>query len=66
MHNQSQEQNIKYVRFEVFAAVTMKNSVFYNVTLCGSSKNRRSSEKSILTIATWRNIPEDGILRNAK
>jgi hypothetical protein len=29
------------VRFEVFTAVTMKNGVFWDVTLCGSSKNRR-------------------------
>jgi hypothetical protein len=31
----------KYVRFEVFTAVTMKNGVFYYVTPCGSCKNRR-------------------------
>jgi hypothetical protein len=30
-----------YVRFEVFAAVNMKNAVFWDVTLCGSCKNRR-------------------------
>jgi hypothetical protein len=29
------------VRFEVFTAVTMKNSVFWDVTSCGSCKNRR-------------------------
>jgi hypothetical protein len=29
------------VRFEVFTAVTMKNGVFWDVTLCGSCKNRR-------------------------
>jgi hypothetical protein len=29
------------VRFEVFTAVTMKNAVFWNVTLCGSCNNRR-------------------------
>jgi hypothetical protein len=28
-------------RFEVFTAVTMKNGVFWDVTLCGSCKNRR-------------------------
>jgi hypothetical protein len=27
-------------RFEVFTAVTMKNGVFWDVTPCGSSKNR--------------------------
>jgi hypothetical protein len=30
-----------HVRFEVFTAVTMKNGVFWNVTPCGSCKNRR-------------------------
>jgi hypothetical protein len=30
------------VRFEVFTAVTMKNGVFWDVTPCGSCKNRRS------------------------
>jgi hypothetical protein len=29
-----------YIRFEVFTAVTMKNGVFWDVTLCGSCKNR--------------------------
>jgi hypothetical protein len=29
-----------YVRFEVFMAVTMKNGVFWDVTPCGSYKNR--------------------------
>jgi hypothetical protein len=29
------------VRFEVFTAVTMKNAVFWDVTSCGSCKNRR-------------------------
>jgi hypothetical protein len=32
---------LSYVRFEVFTAVTMKNCVFWDVTLCGSCKNRR-------------------------
>jgi hypothetical protein len=30
-----------YVRFEVFTSVTMKNGVFWDVTPCGSCKNRR-------------------------
>jgi hypothetical protein len=30
-----------HVRFEVFTAVTMKNGVFWDVTPCGSCKNRR-------------------------
>jgi hypothetical protein len=29
------------VRFEVFTVVTMKNGVFWDVTPCGSCKNRR-------------------------
>jgi recombination DNA repair RAD52 pathway protein len=29
------------VRFEVYTAVTMKNGVFWDVTSCGSCKNRR-------------------------
>jgi hypothetical protein len=29
------------LRFEIFTAVTMKNSVFWDVTPCGSCKNRR-------------------------
>jgi hypothetical protein len=29
------------VRLEVFAAVTMNNGVFWDVTTCGSCKNRR-------------------------
>jgi hypothetical protein len=29
------------VRFDVFTAVTMKNGVFWDVTSCGSCKNRR-------------------------
>jgi hypothetical protein len=29
-----------YVRFEVFMVVTMKNGISWDVTLCGSCKNR--------------------------
>jgi hypothetical protein len=29
------------VRFEIFTAVTMKNAVFWDVTTCGSCKDRR-------------------------
>jgi hypothetical protein len=29
------------VRFEVFTTVTMKNGAFWDVTPCGSCKNRR-------------------------
>jgi hypothetical protein len=34
-------KTVNYVRFEVFAAVTMKNAVFWDVTPCRSCKNRR-------------------------
>jgi hypothetical protein len=33
--------NLNVVRFEVFTAVTMKNDVLWDVTPCGSCKNRR-------------------------
>jgi hypothetical protein len=76
------------VRFEVFTAVTMRNAVVWDVTQCGSCKNRSlrrllvtasvlpstpilvtliieelsSSETLVLTGATRRNIPQDGIV----
>jgi hypothetical protein len=34
------EINVKYVRFEVFTEVTIKNGVFWDVTPCGSCKNQ--------------------------
>jgi hypothetical protein len=34
-------KQVVHVRFEVFTAVTMKNCVFWDVTPCGSCKNRR-------------------------
>jgi hypothetical protein len=33
-------RHTRYIRFEVFTAVTMKNGVFCDVTLCGSCKNQ--------------------------
>jgi hypothetical protein len=38
-----------FVRFEVFTAVTMKDTVFWDVTPCGSCKNRRSASIIRLT-----------------
>jgi hypothetical protein len=35
-------KRIIFARFEVFTVVTMKNGVFWDVTPCGSCKNRRS------------------------
>jgi hypothetical protein len=40
-HGISEDNNLKYVRFEAFAVLTMKNAVFWDVTPCGSSKNRQ-------------------------
>jgi hypothetical protein len=38
------EEEERTVKFEVFTAVTMKNGVFWDVTQCGSCKNRRFGE----------------------
>jgi hypothetical protein len=62
------------VRFEVLTGVTIKNVVFWDVTLCISCVNRRfgetypfhvhdSSETSVNVRYTQRHIPEDDILR---
>jgi hypothetical protein len=34
-------RQVRYVRFEVFTVVTMKSGIFWDVTPCGSCKNRR-------------------------
>jgi hypothetical protein len=41
------EKSLRYVTFEIFATVTMKNTVFWDVTPCGSCKNLRFE-------GTWR------------
>jgi hypothetical protein len=64
--------NFKYVRFEVFTAVTMKNAVFWDVASCRSCVNRRFGGTSAATCSRWffaRGFfyPEDGgdtFLRN--
>jgi hypothetical protein len=48
-----------YGRFEVFTAVTMENVVIWDITTCGSCKNRLLSKTLFLKRATRRNIPED-------
>jgi hypothetical protein len=35
------QRNLLLVRFELFTAVTIKNTVFWDVRPCGSCKNRR-------------------------
>jgi hypothetical protein len=42
------------LRFEIFTAVTMKNGVFWDVTPCGSCKNRRFGEHSASFIRVTR------------
>jgi hypothetical protein len=56
MRNSFQNQ-IYFVIFEVYMAVTMKNAVFWDVAPCSSS------ETSVHTRTTRRHIPENGIFQ---
>jgi hypothetical protein len=47
-------------------AVTMTNVVFWIVTPSDSCKNGRFGRTSVLTRATRRNIPKEGILNTDK
>jgi hypothetical protein len=49
--------------FYIFTAVTMKNTVFWDVVPCRCCANRRFGGTSGHTRSTWRHIPEEGILR---
>jgi hypothetical protein len=49
----SRENTVFCVRFQVFTAVTMKNGVFWDVTPCGSCKNRRFGGTYRVTVG-WR------------
>jgi hypothetical protein len=49
------------VRLQVFKTVTIKNAALWDITPCGSCKNRSSIGTSVLTRATRRNIPDDGV-----
>jgi hypothetical protein len=54
-----ENNNLCWVRFEVFTAVTMKNAVFWDVTPCGSCKNW-----CLGGTQRRRNIQEDGVLHS--
>jgi hypothetical protein len=43
-------QEIKYIRFEVFTAVTMKNAVFWDVTRVTLVRTDVSKERSVSII----------------
>jgi hypothetical protein len=52
----SKELNLLSVRFEVFAAATIKNVVFWDVTLCDSCKNRLASIIRVRRISELRTL----------
>jgi hypothetical protein len=49
-----------YVTFQVFTAVTMNNSNFWDVTPCGSCENRSVSEERVASIVSVKRISELG------
>jgi hypothetical protein len=54
--------NIQYrMGFQVFKAVTVKDTVLWDVASCSSSTHRRFGGKSAFTKPTQRDISEDGI-----
>jgi hypothetical protein len=45
------------VRIEVFTALTVKNGVFWDVTPCGSCKDRRSVRRLLVTVSVVSSSP---------
>jgi hypothetical protein len=67
------QNNVALVRFEVFTAVTMKNTAFWDVKPRGSCKKRRflqdppsvTSQKTVffkVALVFWPEITEDNLL----
>jgi hypothetical protein len=56
------EYNFRPVRFEVFTVVTMKNAIFWDVTPCGSCKNRCFFEERIASIIRVTRMGELGTM----
>jgi hypothetical protein len=54
------EKNVR--KFQIL--LLLKNAVLWDVTPCGSCRNRHFQGMSVLTNPTRRNIPEDGILHS--
>jgi hypothetical protein len=52
---QKLQERIIYVRFEVLAAMTMKNALFWDVTQCESCNNRRLGKTYLLYNQAYKN-----------
>jgi hypothetical protein len=50
----SNRRTLRFVRFNIFTEVTIKNAVFWDVTLCGSCKNRHFGGKHCTIIRLTR------------